>query len=151
MKITQRFETGSPDGKMHTVRIGDHTITAGSKAHLQIKVNEAINKAFTEPKIGIAKVGNQVMVVVEHLGVITTYAADISVNGVCETRQTDMHAGDPDFAETVDRAALHLFKCDPESWEGLMDGTFPNGMPLSQIHDWKWYTRNVKEETGKNS
>lgn len=97
------------------------------------------------PKIGIAKVGNQVMVVVEHLGSIISYAADISENGICETRETSASTvqGAMNHATALTSAALHLFKCDPVSYEDLFTDTVPAGMPESRVSDWQWYAKGI--------
>jgi hypothetical protein len=146
MKVSTTFETTPSFGDaQHTIRIGNHAIRANSKVELQAKVSEAVDKAFTNPKIGIAKVGNQVMVVVEHLGMITTYAADIKDNGICQTRETGVAPvqGDVNHETALTGAALHLFKCDPVSYENLFDGKVPAGMPESRVSDWQWYAKGI--------
>jgi hypothetical protein len=147
MKVSQTFETSRWLGEGHILRIGDHAIRANSKVELQAKVSAAIGQAFTTPRVGLAKVGNQVMVVVEHLGMITTYAADIKDNGIAQTRETGVAPvqGDVSHWTALTGAALHLFKCDPVSYENLFDGKVPAGMPESRVSDWKWYAEAIKE------
>lgn len=148
MKVSTTFETSRWLGEGHILRIGDHAIRANSKLELQAKVSAAIGQAFTTPRVGLAKVGNQVMVVVEHLGNIETYAADISGNGVAELRNTSSASVRDELAlETATTgAALHLFKCDPTSYESLFDGKVPAGMPESRVSDWLWYAKAIKEK-----
>lgn len=148
MKVSTTFETEHAFGdKQHTVRISGHAIRAASKPELQEQVSAAIGQAFTAPKIGIAKVGNQVMVVVEHLGSITTYAADIKDNGVCKTRETSSATvqGTMNHETATTGAALHLFKCDPVSYEKLFVDEIPLGMPECRVSEWQWYARGIKE------
>ena len=144
MKVSTTFETENTFGdKQHTIRISGHAIRAASKPELQEKVSAAIGQAFTAPKIGIAKVGNQVFVVVEHLGTTNTYAADVSENGIAEHREISSSCEDIHTATTS--AALHAFKVDPTSYEKLFTEEVPAGMPESRVNDWLWYARGIKE------
>jgi hypothetical protein len=149
MKVSTTFETTPSFGdNQHTLRIGDHAIRANTKVELQAKVSVAVYQAFTTPKVGLAKVGNQVMVVVEHLGNIETYAADISANGVAELRNTSSAPvqGDMNIETATTGAALHLFKCDPVSYGKLFYGLVPDGMPKSRVSDWQWYAKAIMEK-----
>lgn len=144
MKVSTTFETTPSFGdKKHILRVGDHTIWATTKPELQEKVSAAIGQAFTAPKIGIVKVGNQVMVVVEHMNNVTTYAADVKENGIAAHREISFSGEDLETAVTG--AALHAFKVDPVSYEDLFTDKVPAGMPESRVNDWQWYAKGIRE------
>lgn len=121
------------------IRIGDHTIRAGSKIELQDEVSKAIDKAFTNPKISIIRVGDQVSVVVEHMGITATYAADACINGIAEHREISWSHADLRTATTG--AALHMFKADPASYDKLFKDVVPEG----RADEWRWYAKAVQE------
>lgn len=127
-KITISFECQKNPfyhGKDWFTQIGDHVITAPTKAELQVKVEEFLMQQVKTPKVELAKVGDDILIAVEHGGNTDTYRPTVKgTNGVIPLTLT-CSSNRGAYAE-ANANARHLY-------EGAWDRTNPSTEVLTNI------------------
>lgn len=108
--------------------IGSTRIEGQTKADLAENVKAHLIACVEDPAVGMARVGNEVMIAVSHGGTTTSYVADCHDDGVVPLRST-CFSHRPVQQET-DGNARHLFE---GKWKVEDGPRVPRGMPASQV------------------